>query len=106
VFEGGGDFYDWKGGQTSIPIITGRADIVVYTDAHNTNPGFVPATQINDICDALDIALAPEPATRRCTLGGLVDFCRIDGEVKKVPGDLDGDGMIWASILITIPYLV
>lgn len=104
MFEGCPETYSWKDGQVSIPIITMQADVVVYTDASSRDPSFVPATQINDICDALDAALAPEPAYRRQTLGGLVDLCRIDGEVKKVPGDLDGDGMIWASILMTLPY--
>jgi hypothetical protein len=105
LFEGCPETYTWRQGQVSIPIITLQADVVVYTDASSKDPSFVPATQINDICDALDSALAPEPAYRRQTLGGLVDHCRIDGEVKKVPGDIDGDGMIWASILINLPYI-
>ncbi len=106
MFEGCPESYSWKGGQVSIPIVTMQADIVVYTDASSRDPSFVPATQINDICDAINVALRPESAHRSHgqTLGGLVDFCRIDGEVKKVPGDLDGVGMIWASILITLPY--
>ena len=100
LFEGCPERYQW-GASLALPIITVQADVVVYTDAKDQT--IVGASQINDICDALDAALAPDPIYKRQTLGGLVDHCRIDGETRKVPGDLDGDGMVWASILVTLP---
>ena len=103
LFEGCPQTYRW-GQSVAFPIITMQADVVIYTDCKD--PNIIGATQINDICDALDAALAPPTTGRypdRQTLGGLVDHCRLDGEVRRVPGDLDGDGLVWCSVLITLP---
>lgn len=63
----------------------------------------VPAVDLNVILDAIDVALAPEMATGRQTLGNLVSHCRIDGQTLKDPGDLDGDGLLWIPIRILGP---
>jgi hypothetical protein len=54
--------------------------------------------------DVIDAALAPNPVTRKQTLGGLVSHVWIDGKVMKGPGDLDGDGVavIPVKILVTV----
>jgi len=36
----------------------------------------------------------------RQTLGGMVSHCRIDGQVMKDPGDLDGDALLWVPLKI------
>lgn len=79
--------------------------IFVYVDRGlDTSNGVIPAVQLNDIMDAIDLALAPDNAlTGRCTLGGLVEHCYISGEVPKVPGDLDGEGMAVIPINILVP---
>lgn len=72
-------------------------DVFVYTSAEGVE---APAADLNNICDALDAALAPGPTERVQTLGGLVSHCRQEGQIFKDPGDLDNDGLIIYPIRI------
>jgi hypothetical protein len=72
-------------------------DVFVYTSADGVE---APSVDINNILDALDAALAPGPAERVQTLGGLVSHCRQEGQIFKDPGDLDNDGLIIYPIRI------
>jgi hypothetical protein len=74
-----------------------NVDIFVYIDASDRNT--VPAIALNTLMDALETALKPASGATQ-TLGGLVSHCRIDGQVLKDPGDLDGDGLLWAPLKI------
>jgi hypothetical protein len=103
LFEGGDERYEWK--ETNVnPMRTLAVDLFVYIDATDvTQPG---ASQLNAIADALDAALKPSGSDivlGRNTLGGTCWQCRIDGSIKKTPGDLDGDGLLWAPIRIIFP---
>ena len=102
LFEGKPETYEWPT-QRIIPRRSVVVDLIVYFDAHD--PATVGAAQINTFMDALDAALvaAPGDPTGRLTLGGLVSDCRIDGPVRKVPGDLDGDALVWCPIKIVFP---
>jgi hypothetical protein len=102
LFEGAHDVVSWKSQQVN-PIIVMGADCIVYTNAKD--PALIGAALINEIFDAIHTALTPGPTslTGSLTLGGLVNQCRIDGQVLKVPGDLDGDGMLWVPIKIDLP---
>jgi hypothetical protein len=65
-----------------------------------TTPG---ATVINTLIEAIEAALAPDnPGTGCLTLGGLVEWCRIEGRILKVPGDINPDGQCFAEIPIKI----
>ncbi len=76
-----------------------NVDLFVYIDASDMNT--VPAISLNIIMDAIETALKPAPTDDgRQTLGGLVSHCRIDGQVMKDPGDLDGDGLLWVPLKI------
>jgi hypothetical protein len=102
LFEGGRESYSWSNGATPKRII--EAQIFVYVDAKD--PAIVGASQLNDVMDALDAALAPAGADAglgRQTLGGLVYTCRIDGAPFKDPGDLDGDGLLIAPVKLILP---
>lgn len=74
--------------------------IFVYTDSADKLS--VPDTDISVILDSLDISLEPGPGEQRLTLGGLVSHCRVDGEILRDPGDMDGDGLIIVPISITL----
>lgn len=100
-FEGGDETYTWS--NTAEPKRTLPASIFIYTNAPEGTIGIV---EQNDILDAIEAALrptGPETALGRCTLGGLVYSCRINGQVFKDPGDLDGDGMLRIPIEIIVP---
>ena len=79
------------------PKLTISVNLFVYTNAR----GAAPAADINVIMDAIQSALASPFGVQ--TLGGLVSHCRIDGQVLKDPGDIDGDGFLWVPIKILGP---
>lgn len=84
------------------------AYIFVQTDqALADSASNVPITQLNNLLDLIDPiqggVLKPDDILQnRLTLGGLVYDCYIEGTVKKVPGDLDNQGVM--SIPIKVIY--
>lgn len=74
--------------------------------ASGLDPNAVPITELNNLIDAIDPTnggvLAPGLNGQQ-TLGGLATNCYIDGEIIKVPGDLDGNGV--AIIPIKVVYM-
>ena len=65
-----------------------------------TTPG---ATVINELIEAVEATLKPDSSeTNELTLGGLVQWCRIEGQTVKVPGDINPDGQCFAAIPLKI----
>lgn len=62
-----------------------------------------PAAILDDLLDALDLAIAPDAVTNKQTLGGLCNHCWVEGRTMKTPGDLDGDGIAIVPIKILVP---
>ena len=90
-------------GSTATPQkVTLEAEIYIYTNA-GTDPNVVPATEINNLVDAVDAALAGSVITGNQTLGGIVQHCWIEGKVFIDPGDIDGDGLAIIPVKILIP---
>jgi hypothetical protein len=79
-----------------------RAEIWIYSNA-GENPNVAPVTALNNLLDAVQSAFAPDPITGRFTLGGLVHWCRMEGKVDKDPGDISGQAIAAADVLITVP---
>lgn len=80
-----------------------RAEIWIYSNA-GQNPDIAPVIALNNLLDAVQSALAPDdPSTGRFTLGGLVHWCRMEGKVDKEPGDISGQAIAAADVLITVP---
>lgn len=72
------------------------------------DPAAIPATENNNILDAIEAVFVPTFADpgfpdQRLTLGGLVHHCWIDGNILKVPGDIDGDGLLVVPIHMLVP---
>ena len=76
---------------------------MLYVYLKTSDPTCIPATDLNNILDGIDAAIAPSPATGKQTLGGLVSHCRRDGKVMLDPGDLDGQGLALIPIKILVP---
>ncbi len=80
-----------------------HADLYLYTNLGSQTgggdtPDATPATQLNNFIDAIDAALAPNPATGAPqTLGGLVQYCRISGTVET------DEGVLGAQAVAIIP---
>lgn len=79
-----------------------NVDLLLYV-AGAKDPESIPARDLNVALDALFSALAPDPASGRQTLGGLVYRCRIEGRIVKDPGDLDGQGLALVPVRILAP---
>jgi hypothetical protein len=101
-FEGVEETYKWANNYAA-PIVTIEAHLFAYINAKDVS--IVGSTQINQILNALHNALAPTGADiqrGKNTLGGLVQWCRIDGKIFRDPGDIDGDGLVRVPVLINV----
>lgn len=78
-----------------------RVSWTVYFTSDPGDDGDIPTIAMNDIVDALEGVLI-EPFNKQ-TLGGLVEHTFIDGEIIKISGDDDGQGMIVVPITILVP---
>ncbi len=102
LHEGGDEAYTWQSGAIARRRI--EVKVFVYIDARD--PKTVGAALLNDIMDAFDAKLAPKAADAmlgRNTLAGTQYMARIAGRPIKVPGDLDGDGLLIVPIEIDLP---
>ena len=66
---------------------------------HDPNDEVYPSTFINNVLDAIETALMPDPSGRQ-TLGGLVEHCYIDGEIPIDEGTIPSD--IQSVVMIPI----
>jgi len=79
-----------------------RTAAIIYVST--TNSEDVPSVQMNLVLDAVDKVFLPDDLIRNVfTLGGLVHYCRIEGNIAKTPGDLDGQGMAVIPINVMLP---
>jgi len=82
-------------------IYTFKADWLLYT--HNSDPTVTPTTQLNALIDAATALLTPSPAAPRQTLGGLVEYCAIDGNIQVFEGILGDRSIAILPISILLP---
>ena len=79
-----------------------HVDLVVYVQ---TNPDIAtaPATLLNPLIDAIQNALVPTGADRsqnRQTLGGIVQYARIEGDIQLDEGVLGDQGVAVIPVVI------
>jgi hypothetical protein len=84
-----------------------RARVWLYT-CSSPNLATPPSTQINELLDAIEAALAPtEPSPDGLgmvqTLGGLVYHCWIEGNIETDEGYLGSQGVCVIPISILVP---
>jgi hypothetical protein len=81
-----------------------KAEVWIYSKA-GENPDLAPEMPLNNLLDAVQNgAFAVDDRMRnRCTLGGLVEWCRIIGKIEKNPGDLDGQAIAVTPVEIIVP---
>ena len=73
--------------QTNRPPIW-RYSVDWYVYAWSDDPSQSPAIQLNTLIDALEAALAPAFPPENQTLGGLVTYARINGQIQTDEGVL------------------
>jgi hypothetical protein len=74
--------------------------LFVYIDSSDKSS--VPDTDLSVILDAIDSVISPPVYSPTLSLGGLVSHCRVDGQIMRDPGDLDGDGILIVPVAITL----
>lgn len=91
-------------GERLPPSTTINYGLYIYT-SFGRDPQTVPSRLMNTILDQIDRAFkaARDPVTEACTLGGLVSHAWVEGEVVKVPGELDGIGLAIVPVKVLVP---
>lgn len=81
-----------------------HVDIYIYFNS-GQSPTAIPCEEVNLVLDAVDAAFKADldPSRQVCTLGGLVSHCWVEGEIEKVPGDMDGIGLAIVPVHILVP---
>jgi hypothetical protein len=62
-----------------------------------------PGSILNPLIDAIEAALLPDEDEENQTLGGLVEYCRINGKILKNEGLLDGQATVVIPVEILVP---
>jgi hypothetical protein len=90
--------------QTVLQAQTIKAEVWIYSKA-GENPDLAPEMALNNLLDAVQnsVFAVDDRMRNRCTLGGLVEWCRIVGTIEKSPGDLDGQAIAVAPVEILVP---
>ncbi len=86
-----------------MPRTTLSVEVWIYSQG-GQNPDLAPAVALNNLVDAVRAAFAPDNAMARTfTLGGLAQWCRIEGKTEYSPGDLDGQAGAMIPVKILVP---
>lgn len=73
----------------------------LYLYAHTqADPAKAPAEILNPLIDAVVAALAPDPITNKCTLGGLVQHAWIEGAIET------DEGVLGDQAVAVIPLVI
>lgn len=78
-----------------------RASWLFYV--YDSDPAGVLSTQLNQFVDAACAALAAQPPTGRNTLGGLVEYVAISGDIEIFEGVLGDRAIAIVPIEIVLP---
>ena len=79
-----------------------RAAVALYLYAQAPDELTPPASVLNPLLDAVETALAPDPASHVQTLGGLVSHCWIAGRIQTDEGVLGGQAVAIVPVEILV----
>jgi hypothetical protein len=79
-----------------------RASVDLYLYAQAADELTSPATILNPLLDAVEMALAPDPVGHVQTLGGLVSHCWIAGRIQTDEGVLGGQAVAIVPVEILV----
>lgn len=64
----------------------------------------IGATYVDTMLKAIEDSLAVDDFMKNsCTLGHIVDWCRIEGRILKDPGDIDSQALLLVPIVVQGP---
>lgn len=88
--------------QGSVPArSTLRASWLFY--AHSADPSVAPSTALNNLVDAACSILSPTSTQQRNTLGGLVEYAAIAGDIEVFEGVLGDRAIAIVPVEIILP---
>ena len=97
------DDWDRGAGFNQFAKRTMRFWAIVYSDVA-TDDSAVPNTIINNILDAIDLAMQPDDVVEgTLTLGRLVQSVTLDGATQRSSGDTTGKALAIVPIRVLIP---
>jgi hypothetical protein len=103
-FEGMSERYEYQPQTRLPPKRFLGARIWCWARTESGDPLERGSQYLNYMMQALENALMPDnPGTMSNTLGGLVQYCRIEGIVIRVPGDTDQQALLIVPILMLWP---
>lgn len=76
-----------------------RVDVYLYANTQG-DASLSPSTILNPLIDATLAAIAPEPISGKQTLGGLVEYCVVDGRLVTDEGVLGNQGVCIIPIVM------
>jgi hypothetical protein len=76
-----------------------RVDLYIYANTQG-DATLSPSTILNPLIDAALAAIAPNAVTGKQTLGGLVDYCQVDGRLVTDEGVLGDQGVCIIPIVM------
>lgn len=104
IYTPGGGGERWTTVSNLLPKRDLEFPIFIYQDVGKNLSHPDPGMENDLIMDALEQRiLQSDTPDGRQTLGGLVHHARIEGEVSKDSGDLDGQGIIMFSVWCLVP---
>lgn len=96
-----------SGGRGQRDKLTLYVQLLIFFKVDKNDKTLRPSTKMNNLVKAVRKAIVPRTGPDTIngvqTLGGLVDDCRIDGDIKKDQGVLDDQGSVLIPLVITIP---
>lgn len=102
-FEGTIEDYIWQGSGLG-PRRQMGATLFCWFRVNSGDPDEVGSSYLTTILEGIEGTLAPDDwGQSTCTLGGLVEWARIEGKILKIPGDIDPQGLLLVPIRIEIP---
>jgi hypothetical protein len=94
------DETEWSG---ILSIRTVEAELVIFSRA-GEDPAAIPDTGLNNLIRAIYEAMAPDDSMQfRFTIGGLCQWCRIEGRSEYDDGALDKQSKAGLLVKITLP---
>lgn len=94
---------DYSGDNTALNLNDFYYPITIHFKS-GLDPTVTPDTELNNLLDAFDAAMAPPPwQQEEQTLGGIVAYARRQGEVIRIPGYLDGQGTVLLTVKVRVP---
>ncbi len=79
-----------------------RAAVDLYVYVQAPDELTAPASVLNPLLDAVEVALAPDPFTQVQSLGGLVQHCWIAGKIATDEGVLGGQAVAIVPVEILV----